>query len=467
MTTIETIIARSLNVDVHAVTAGLSYQDIPEWDSFGHVQLMLALETEFGVQITNELTLQLTSARAIGSFINGRQQKCAAIEQPPAATERPAISRGLSGVYLDRTAITDIDSGNGRLAYRGYDVHDLTAHASFEEIVWLLLSGELPEPGELAQLRDELAEFRFAPAPVLAVLESLKHAHPMQALRAGVSVAGALADGGDDGSPVAQRRASLRLIAQVPVLIAAHHAFRQGRAPLPPQPELPLAHDFLRMLLGREPPEHAVRVFSQDMIVHADHGSNASAFAARVAISTGGGLHDAVTAALAVFGGPLHGGAMETVLRQLDDIGAPENAAAYVRERLSRNEPVAGFGHRVYRGEDPRVRHFRRTARELSLQTGNARTLETAEALAAAMQPMARLGIGANVDLYAGLTYRLLGLPDDLATAIFAAGRMAGWLAQALEQRASNILIRPLLHYEGPAARTYAPRGRGTPPQSS
>ena len=279
----------------------------------------------------------------------------------------------------------------------------------------------------------------------------------MDALRTAVS---ALAVGGDSAhqrEPDAEMKAAVGLIARIPTLIAAHHTLRQGRTPLAPDPSLGHAHDFLRMLLGNEPSPEAVRLIEQDLIVHADHGSNASAFATRVAVGAGADLRGAITAALATFAGPLHGGAVEEALRQIDRIGAPENAAAFVRDQQSANKSVMGFGHRVYRTEDPRVRHFRQTARAMSARNNDTRAFETAEALVEAMKPFARLGVGPNVDLYAGITYRKLGLPDDLAVAIFAAGRMPGWIAQALEQRSNNILIRPLLHYVGAASRAYVP----------
>ena len=450
---------------VEQLNDDLGYQSIAEWDSFAHVQLMLTLEDEFGLAMTNDLMLELDSVRAIKSCIERKRANGSAGNAPPQSTPcqhrapaPAAVHRGLTGIHFDNSTITHIDGERGRLEYRGYDVDELAEHATFEEAAWLLLHGELPTRPQLSKFSDELGAARTLPTSVLNLLDIMKGAHPMDALRTAVSALGASADDAATGDPAAAMRAGITLMAQVPTVIATHHAVRNGRTPCQPRPDLPLAHDFLRMLIGGEPAPELVRIIDQDLIVHADHGSNASAFAARVAIGCGVGPYAAVTAALAAFAGPLHGGAVESAMRQLDKIDGPGSAASFVRELQHRNQPVMGFGHRVYRTEDPRVRHFRKTARDMSERCGATRTFETLEALVEAMQPYARLGIGANVDLYAGLTYRLMGLPDDLATAIFAAGRMPGWIAQALEQQSNNILIRPLLNYVGASSRPYPAR---------
>ena len=473
MSTIESIVARALNVEVARICDDTGYQSIAEWDSFAHVNLMLCLADELDVEMTNELMLELSTVGAIKTFAADLRCNVGFI---PAADQRlkvadavkdVAIHRGLSGITFDSSAITQIDGERGRLSYRGYDIDELAEHASFEETVGLLLDGELPVALELEHVTAELGHARAVPEPVMAILAAMRDAHPMEALRTAVSALGSLDPMVTRQGESAARHAGLRLIAQVPTLIAGHHALRSGRAPLAPDPGLPHAHDFLRMLLGHEPSSWLARVIEQDLIVHADHSSNASAFAARVATGCGVDVHAAVTAALATFGGPLHGGAVEQVLHQIDRIGAPEEAANYVRERMDRNEPVMGFGHRVYRTQDPRVRHFRSTAAGLCHRHNDARAFEIVEALVAEMQPFARLGIGPNVDLYAGLVYRMLGLPDDLAVAIFAAGRMPGWIAQVLEQRAGNILIRPLLKYVGPGSRAFIPLIERTHPSKA
>lgn len=461
MSTIETIVARALNVDVARLTDDVGYQSIAEWDSFAHVNLMLALGEELGIEITNDQMLELSSISAIKSFtaepaVGGAPlPEKAPPEQTRAAPPSAMIHRGLSGITFDSSAITQIDGDNGRLTYRGYDINALAENATFEETAWLLLEGELPRADELTSFSLEIGNARAVPQPVLAMLEAMRGAHPMDALRTAVSALGALEQVVPGTDDEAAKQMGLQLIAQAPTVIAAHHALRSGRKPVAPDPRLSHAHDFLRMLLGHEPMPELIDMMDEDLVIHADHSANASTFAARVATGCGVGMHAATTAALAAFAGPLHGGAVEQALAQIDRIGAPEAAAAYVRDRQSRNQPVMGFGHRVYRTEDPRVRHFRETAGALSSQYGDTRAFEIVEALVEAMQPFARLGIGPNVDLYAGLIYRLLGLPDDLACTIFAAGRMPGWVAHVLEQRSENILIRPLLHYVGPKSRPF------------
>jgi citrate synthase len=462
MPAIETIVAAALNIGPDRLTDELAYQSIPEWDSFAHVQLMLTLETKLGVIITNDLMLELNSLMAIKDYAASVREPMplasVAASEPahgPLESKTFNVHRGLTGVIFDHSTITEIDAEYGRLSYRGYDVNDLATHASFEETVALLLDGELPDAPRLERFNRELANLRALPSSIIDLLAVMKHAHPMAALRTAVSALSVQHSAKTNQLNTAG--AGLRLIAQVPTLIAAHHALRSDRNPTAPDPALSHAQDFLRMLLGRDSSPELSRLIDQDLIVHADHSSNASAFAARVAIGSGADVHAAVTAGLAVFAGPLHGGAVEAVLQQIDQVGRPEHAAAFVRERLRQNQPVMGFGHRVYRGEDPRVRHFRHTAYQMSERTGNTTSFNIVEALVAAMQPCLRLGIGPNVDLYAGLVYRLMGLPDDLACAIFAAGRMPGFVAHILEQHTNNILIRPLLHYNGPSRRTLIP----------
>jgi citrate synthase len=467
MVAIESIIARELGVGVDTLSEDMGYQSIPEWDSLRHVELMVALETEFGTEITDDLMLQLQSVGAIRDFFQMRTNGTAAQPAtslrtvPTADLSNISVHRGLEGVYVDRTTITRIDGEQGVLEYRGYNIHDLVEHSSFEETAWLLLYGDLPDASALASFKDELRSSREVPDTVVDILRALAGAHPMEALRTGVSVLGALSYERGDQSAEAALRAGIRLIAQVPTLIATHHALRSGREPVPPHASASHAWNVLHMLFGEEPSTDAVRFVDKDLIVHADHDANASTFASRVTIGCRANLHAAITAAIGAFAGSVHGGAAECVTELIDAVGAPENAAAYVRARRSINQPVMGFGHRVYRTEDPRVRHLRSIARDLGRERGDTRGFEIIEALVQAMEPYARHGVGPNVDLYAGLAYRLLGLPDDLSVPMFVAGRMAGWAAQALEQHNNNVLIRPRMQYVGSTSRSYRPSERG------
>jgi citrate synthase len=473
---IEAVISRVLRIGADRVTDDLSYHSIPQWDSLQHVALMLALEVELGVTIDAQLTLQLSSVSAIRAFADAHAHArstapAAAANGAPAAPAStataspggpggPVIHRGLDGVYVDRTAISRIDGERGMLEYRGYSIHDLATRATFEATAYLLIHGELPDPGQLASFTAELVAARAVPAPVLAVMRALGHAHPMEALRTGISTLGAFDPDAGDDSAAATLRKGVRLIAQVPVLIGAHHAARQQRALVAPPPELSHAACLLHLLRGGPASPTAARLIDRDLIVHADHSSNASAFTARVVIGCKSGIHGALTAAVSAFAGQLHGGAAERVMTLVDAIGEPSRAEAYVAERLVRNEPVMGFGHRVYRTEDPRVRHLRDAALEASRERGDLMPYEVIAAVVEAMKPYARHGVDANVDLYSGLLYRMLELPNDLAVPIFVAGRMAGWVAQALEQHTNNILIRPLLHYAGPTGRSYPSSAR-------
>lgn len=456
-TPIEAVIARVLQIELDRVTDDLMYHAIPQWDSLQHVALMLALETELGVQIDTDLTLALSSVAAIRAFAETRQR--ASAPSAPVSTG-PAIHRGLDGVHVDRTSISKIDGEHGNLEYRGYSIHDLARRATFEDTAYLLIYGELPTTAQREAFTAELVAARQVPMQVRALMRALAHAHPMEALRTGLSALGAFDPDASDDSVAATLRKGVRLIAQVPLLIGAHHAARQLRDLIPPPAGLSHAAFFLHLLRGAPPTEAAARLIERDLIVHADHSSNASAFTARVVVGCKAGLHGALTAAVSAFAGQLHGGAAERVMTLVDAIEAPARAQAYVDERHARNEPVMGFGHRVYRTEDPRVRHLRDAALEASRARGDLRPYEVIAAVVEAMKPYARHGVDANVDLYSGLLYRMLELPDDLAVPIFVAGRMAGWVAQALEQQRNNILIRPLLHYVGPTGRAY-PSGEG------
>lgn len=456
---VEPIIARALAIEVHRINDDLCYQSINEWNSLGHVALMVELEKQLGVSIEDDLFLELRSVTAIREFVRTYNQ--GPLTELPKLTVRStqdhsiSVHRGLENVYFDRSTITRIDGESGELEYRGYSIHDLAERASFEETAWLLLHDDLPDAEQLRMFQEELRSSREIPPLVIDLLRALADAHPMEALRTAVSALGALNSSGGDESYDAATRSAVGLIAQVPILIATHHALRTGRdLPVPASDASHAAH-FLHLLLGEEPSLVATQFVNKQLIVHADHGSNASTFAARVATGCRANMHAAINAAIAAFSGSLHGGAAERVTDLLDEVNDPINAPAYVRDRFERNLPVMGFGHRVYRTEDPRVRHIRATAAELSRQQGETHGMEIIQSVVEAMKPYARHGIEPNVDLYAGLVYRLLGLPDDLAVPMFIVGRIAGWGAQVLEQHRNNVLIRPLLDYIGPRGRPY------------
>lgn len=372
-------------------------------------------------------------------------------------TEKIEIHRGLKGVHFDRSKVCAIDGRAGELRYRGYSIHDLATHSNFEETCCLLLDGELPTRSELDRFKAELVAARSLPAEIHEIIRLIKHAHPMDVLRTAVSALASFDAQATDKSAAATRAKGIRLSSQVPMIVAAHEQIRNGRQPIAPDPELGHAANFLYMLTGKRPSADTARLMDLDMVLHAEHGSNASSFTARVVAGTEADLHGAVTAAIAALAGPAHGGAAENVMHMAREIGDPAGAADYVKRKRAAKEAIMGFGHRVYRAEDPRARHMRAGVERLSREMGQPKWYQILEALVEAMRPYARLGVNVNVDFYAGVVYYLNGIPADIFVPIFAVGRVPGWTASVLEQIENNILIRPLTLYNGPEPRDYRP----------
>lgn len=367
------------------------------------------------------------------------------------------INRGLKGVYFERSGVSDIDGAKGELSYRGYSIHDLATHSTFEEICYLLIHGQLPNTQELAEFDARLKAARVLPDEVYAIIRACKDGHPMAVLRTAVSALAALEPASQAVGEEAFVANGIRLTSQVPMIIAAHEALRNGRDPVAPDMSLGHAANWLWMLKGEKPSADAARLADVDFILHAEHGSNASSFAARVTIGTEANLHGAIVTALSTLAGPAHGGAAEDVMKMVHEIGTPENAAAYVKAKRAAKEAVTGFGHRVYRKEDPRARHMREGVRKLGEEMGAPEWYEILQSVVEAMSPYARHGLNVNVDFYSGVIYQLHGIPMDLYVPIFAIGRMPGWVIQCIEQQRGNILIRPLTLYNGPEPRSYIP----------
>jgi citrate synthase len=372
-------------------------------------------------------------------------------------TEAIKIHRGLKGVYFERSACTFIDGRAGDLRYRGYSIHDLAEHSSFEETAWLLLHGDLPSAAQLSAFDADLKAARSLPEPVYEVIRFMKSSHPMDTLRTAVSALSAFDPDVADNSREAVLRKAVRLTSQVAMIVAAHSHMRDGREPIPADRSLSHAANLLWMLQGKKASADAAQLIDRDLVLHAEHGSNASSFAARVVVGTEANLHAAITAAIAALSGPAHGGAAEDVMKMAEEIGDPARAAEYVRSKRKAGEPVTGFGHRVYRAEDPRARHMRAGVEKLSKELGEPRWYEILQAVVEAMAPYTRHGVNVNVDFYSGVVYHLLGIPRDLFVPIFAVGRVPGWVVQVLEQMENNILIRPLTLYNGPEPRSYRP----------
>ena len=370
----------------------------------------------------------------------------------------PNIVKGLKDVYLDTTEASFIDGQVGKLLYRGYDIHDLAEKSTFEEVIYLLLYGGLPTAQQLADFDAELRANRRIPDEVVQVLDLVKASHPMDALRTGISALSAFDPEVADNSIEATIRKGIRLTAQGPTIVAAHHRLRQGLEPVAPNPDLTHAGNFLYMMFGEPPDEETTRLLDVDFILHAEHGANASAFGARVTASTISDLHSAVTTGVGVLKGPAHGGAAEEVMKMSLEIGNPENAEEYARKHLEAGGRIMGFGHRVYRAEDPRARHLRERAQALGEKKGEPRWFQILSHLEQeTMLPYREKGICVNVDFFAGAIYYLLDIPDDLFISIFALGRIPGWTLQCVEQYQDNILIRPLLEYTGAMDLEYTP----------
>ncbi len=372
-------------------------------------------------------------------------------------TDPVKINRGLKGIYFERSATSHIDGAKGELSYSGYSIHDLATQSTFEEVAYLLIYGELPTATALADFDARLKAARNLPSEIYRVIEQIQSGHPMDVLRTAASALAALDVDSTDTSEEGFINNGIKLTAQVPMIVAAHHAIRNGRTSVAPDMTLGHAANWLWMLKGEKPSEDAARLADVDFILHAEHGSNASSFAARVTVGTDANLHGAIVTALATLAGPAHGGAAEDVMKMVAEIGSADNAAAYVKAKRAKREAVTGFGHRVYRAEDPRARHMRDGVKKLSQEVGQPEWYDILQAVVEAMHPYARHGLNVNVDFYSGVIYQLHGIPMDLYVPIFAIGRVPGWVIQCLEQRRSNILIRPLTLYNGPEMRPYVP----------
>jgi citrate synthase len=370
-------------------------------------------------------------------------------------SENVKINRGLKGIYFERSAVSHIDGSAGTLSYRGYSIDALATQSTFEEVSYLLIYGDLPTQAELADFDAKLKDARELPASVYDVIRATKDGHPMDVLRTATSALAALTPTSQDVSVDAFIENGIKLTSQVPMIIAAHDRVRNGLEPVATDKTLSHAANWLWMLKGEKPSDDAARLADVDFILHAEHGSNASSFAARVTIGTEANLHGAIVTALSTLAGPAHGGAAEDVMKMVQEIGTPENAAAYVKAKRANREAVTGFGHRVYRAEDPRARHMREGVRKLGEEMGAPEWYAILQGVVDAMKPYARHGLNVNVDFYSGVVYQLHGIPMDLYVPIFAIGRMPGWIIQCIEQLEGNILIRPLTLYNGAEPRDY------------
>ncbi len=366
------------------------------------------------------------------------------------------IKAGLEDIVALSSSICDVNGKEGRLIYRGYDVHDLAQNSTFEEVVYLLWFGHLPNKAELKKITEDLANNRALPANVIELMKKFPHtAGPMEVLRTAVSMLSMYDPDGENDSTEANIGKATRLTAQIPTIIAYWDNIRTNKKLLPPKTDLNLAANFLYMLTGNLPDELSVKSLDVALILHADHELNASTFAARVAAATLTDMYSATVAAICALKGPLHGGANQEVIKLLLKIGSLDKAHSYVHHMLEEHQKIMGFGHRVYKTEDPRAHDLRIMSEQLSQLKGDTKWYDISVEIEDTV--MKEKGLHANVDFYSASVYYMLGIPIDLFTPIFAFSRMSGWAAHILEQYSNNRLIRPRAEYTGGKDLRYVP----------
>ncbi len=368
----------------------------------------------------------------------------------------PTTTDGLEDVVALHSYICDLDGKLGKLTYFGVDIHDLARYSSFEETAYLLWHGALPTRAQLEELKEQLCANRVLPEQVLELMRLLPTTtSPMDVLRTTVSAVSSFDPDAGDTSAAANHRRAIRLTAMMTTIVADWEQMRNGREPVAPLADGDHATNFLYMLKGKMPDAYDAHVVDVVLILHADHELNASTFAARVTAATLAGMFAAISAAIAALSGPLHGGANEQVMRMLLRIGEVSQAEPYIQGALERKERIMGFGHRVYRTEDPRATHLRAISEELGKRTGDSRWYQISRIIEQYVKE--HKGLNANVDFYSASVYYMLGIPIDLDTPVFACSRISGWTAHVLEQYANNRLIRPRAEYIGPKVTEYVP----------
>ena len=366
------------------------------------------------------------------------------------------IAAGLEGVIAGESEICYIDGYQGILSYRGYNIHTLADQAVFEEVIFLLWNGWLPKRGELDQLKKDLVAERGLPAPVADFLAGVPKATPMDVLRTAVSMLALHDPEASDMSSEANHRKAVRLMAKTATIVTTYERLRKGKPVITGDPALDFASNFLYTLTGSRPDDVMERAFDVALTLHADHELNASTFAARVIAATLSDIYSCVTGGIGALKGPLHGGANQDVIQWLLNLGDEEAAVERVKNTLARKVKIPGFGHRVYRTEDPRATHLRVLSEELGKRTGHEKLYRLSKRMEETVKDIKQLN--PNVDFYSASTYYSLGIPVDLFTPVFAVSRMSGWTAHVLEQYRNNRLIRPRAEYRGnPDGQTWIP----------
>ena len=354
---------------------------------------------------------------------------------------------GLEGIIAGESEICYIDGYRGILSYRGYNIHTLADHATFEETIFLLWNGWLPKQGELEQFKSDLAAARDLPRPIIEFLRSVTGGAPMDVLRTAVSMLSLYDPEAQDMSAEANHRKAVRLMAKTAGIVTSFDRLRNDKPVLDGDPALGFSANFLYTLTGKRPDDIMEHAFDVAMILHADHELNASTFAARVTAATLSDIYSSITSGIGALKGPLHGGANQDVMKWLLQLGDEEEAVERVKNTLARKVKIPGFGHRVYRTDDPRATHLRVLSEELGKRTGHEKLYRLSRRMEETVKTIKSLN--PNVDFYSASTYYSLGIPIDLFTPVFAVSRMSGWTAHVLEQYRNNRLIRPRAEYKG------------------
>ncbi|OGW72472.1 MAG: citrate synthase [Omnitrophica bacterium GWA2_52_12] len=367
--------------------------------------------------------------------------------------------KGLDGVIAAQTALSLVDGEQSRLFYRGICIEELTPNSSFEETVFLLWYGRLPTAPELAQFNELLSKHREIPKEVIAAIRTFpKTAHPMAVLRTLASMLSLFDSEADARDVEANRRKAVKLTAQFPTLIAAFHRYRKCEEPIAPDFKLSHAENFLYMMHGKKPEAEMAKALDAYLILLADHGLNASTFAARVTVATESDMYSGITSAIGTLKGDLHGSANQRAMEMILEINTPDRAVAYVEDLLAHKKKVMGFGHRIYKKQDPRATAFRAIAERMCEKAGDKHWMEISNRVEKVMWEKKQ--IPCNVDFFSASVLYLLGFPVDFFTTVFAASRVSGWTAHVIEQLSDNRLIRPSAVYTGPKDQHYVPMSR-------
>lgn len=378
------------------------------------------------------------------------------MSQTSSSTNESKVVKGLEGVVASQTSLSLVDGVNSKLYYLGIPVHELVDSSCFEEVAYLLWYQKLPTAAELKEFQNAFATQRAIPAEVIGILKQFpKTAHPMGVLRTAVSVLGNFDPTADTFNADESQKKALRLAAQLPTVIAAFHRIREGKEVVAPDASLSIAANFLKMMTGEAPADEMTKALDAYLILLADHGLNASTFSSRVTTATQSDIYSAVTSAVGTLKGDLHGSANQRAMEMILDIGSPDKAEDYVRDLLAKKKKVMGFGHRIYKKEDPRAKAFRGIAAAMCKKAGDETWMEISNRVEKVM--LEEKGIPCNVDFFSASVLYILGFPIDFFTTVFAASRVVGWTAHIIEQQRNNRLIRPSAEYTGPRDQHYLP----------